>query len=86
MLPSFDIYGTRALCSRLHRRGKDVEVGDLIDYRIPIFTGVNGIKRVIGMPGDYVLVDSPDSGSQEMIQVSRAMHDPEGFTASLKPG
>lgn len=32
--------------------------------------GDEGVKRVMGLPGDYVLLNSPDSGSEKMMQVS----------------
>lgn len=69
MLPSFEVVGELLLISRLHRYGRGIGVGDLVIYNIPIFPDADGIKRVIGMPGDYVLMDSPDSGSEAMIQV-----------------
>jgi hypothetical protein len=49
--------------------GRGVRVGDLVVYEIPIFPDSNGIKRVVGMPGDYVLLNTPGSGSDAMIQV-----------------
>lgn len=74
MLPTFAVTNQLLLTSRLHRHGRSVRVGDLVVYRIPIFAapGADGVKRVLGMPGDYVLIDSPDGGSGGMIQVSSA--------------
>jgi len=77
MLPTLETLGDSVLVSRLHRFGRSVRVGDLVVYVIPPFPTTVGIKRVIGMPGDYVLKDSPDSGSGEMIQVSARGKFPE---------
>jgi inner membrane protease subunit 1 len=48
-------------------------VGDVVAYNIPINEEM-GVKRVLGMPGDYVLMDTPDvegrgGGGGSMIQV-----------------
>ena len=49
------------------------EGGDVVRFYHPTLWGVNGAKRVIGMPGDFVCRDLPfsteDGKSQEMIQV-----------------
>lgn len=70
MLPTFQVDGEWLLTSKRHRRGRGVGVGDLVVYRIPIFPDTDGVKRVLGMPGDYVLINSPESGRDSMIQVS----------------
>ncbi|KAK3945073.1 hypothetical protein QBC46DRAFT_372674 [Diplogelasinospora grovesii] len=68
MLPTFDILGDWVLVSKRHRYGRDVSVGDLVAYSIPINEDL-GVKRVLGLPGDYVMIDTPESGSEAMIQV-----------------
>ena len=70
MLPTIDMSDEWMLTSKRHRHGRGVQVGDMVVYKIPIFRDVDGMKRVLGMPGDYVLIDSPESGSDNMIQVS----------------
>ncbi|KAF3770964.1 LexA/Signal peptidase [Cryphonectria parasitica EP155] len=70
MLPGWEVWGQGAITSHLHRRGKDVRVGDLVKFKIPITQG-DAIKRVAGLPGDYVLVHSPESGRDEMIQIPK---------------
>jgi len=69
MLPTFRVINEQLLISKRHRNGRGVRVGDLVVYEIPIFPDSNGIKRVVGMPGDYVLLNTPGSGSDAMIQV-----------------
>ncbi|KAK4127367.1 LexA/Signal peptidase [Parathielavia appendiculata] len=76
MLPTFEVVGEWLLVSRLHRFGRGIEVGDVVAYNIPINEEM-GVKRVLGMPGDYVLMDTPPDGEGEgggggnMIQVPR---------------
>ncbi|ROT38898.1 LexA/Signal peptidase [Sodiomyces alkalinus F11] len=69
MLPTFSVYGDYLLVSKYYRRGRDLHVGDLVFYDIPIFRRAQGVKRIMGLPGDYVLHGDPDTGSQVMIQV-----------------
>ena len=69
MLPTFEVLGEWLLVSRRHSYGRGVEVGDLVAYNIPINETV-GVKRILGLPGDYVLLDTPGSGSNAMIQVN----------------
>ncbi|KAK4155931.1 peptidase S24/S26A/S26B/S26C [Chaetomidium leptoderma] len=75
MLPTFEVVGEWLLVSRLHRRGRGIAVGDVVTYNIPVNDDV-GVKRVLGLPGDYVLMDTPPSadggaaaGGGSMIQV-----------------
>lgn len=69
MLPFWEVFGDGALTSRFYRRGKGIKVGDLVEFKVPI-NDARAIKRVAGLPGDYVLSYSPESGRDEMIQVS----------------
>lgn len=73
MIPTFSVRGDWLLISRRHDYGKNIKVGDVVRFSHPSFLGVNGAKRVIGMPGDFVCKDpvySTDVGaSNEMIQV-----------------
>lgn len=51
-------------------RRKNINVGDLVLYKIPISENNIGVKRVVGMPGDYVSMGTPDEpGDGNMIQV-----------------
>lgn len=47
------------LYSSLHRRGRKIQVGDVITYTHPMFPQQQACKRVIGMPGDFVSVVTP---------------------------
>lgn len=73
MYPTFSPRGDYLLISRWHRHGRGIEVGDVVRFYHPSFLGVNGAKRVLGMPGDFVCKDpafSTDVGvDREMIQV-----------------
>lgn len=70
MMPTFGISGS-VLISKLHRRGRGVEVGDMVSYVHPVMgPEVFVIKRIIGMPGDFVVKDPMDE-TGEMLQVNR---------------
>lgn len=68
MLPTFEVLGDWVLISRAYRRGKDIKVGDVVSFDSVVDPAERVIKRVIGMPGDYVLRDTPGT-SETMIQV-----------------
>lgn len=69
MLPGWEIWGEGAVVAHTYRHGRNVRVGDLIKFKVPVSED-DAIKRVAGLPGDYVLVHTPDTGRDEMIQVS----------------
>ncbi|KAI1312965.1 LexA/Signal peptidase [Xylaria venustula] len=87
MLPTFFVTNEWFVTDKRYRRGRGVEVGDCVVYAIPVDPGEEGVKRVMGMPGDYVLLNSPPSsanggglsvdragrgvGSENMIQVPK---------------
>ncbi|KAF3359815.1 hypothetical protein VdG1_05024 [Verticillium dahliae VDG1] len=77
MLPTFSIFGDHFLISHHHRRGRGIRVGDLVEYSIPIFRNSRGIKRVIGMPGDYILMHTPGAPVAEGAE-PYMMQVPEG--------
>ncbi|EXJ84279.1 hypothetical protein A1O3_04946 [Capronia epimyces CBS 606.96] len=47
--------------SRRHKRGRNIQIGDVILFENPIFLRGKACKRVIGMPGDYVVRDPSQS-------------------------
>lgn len=70
MMPTFEMLGDWVIASKYYRRGRGVEVGDVVTFRSVTEPGERVIKRVIGLEGDYVLRDTPGSGSDMMVQVS----------------
>ncbi|KAG9521820.1 LexA/Signal peptidase, partial [Aureobasidium melanogenum] len=69
MLPTLNASGTSVIVSKWYRRGRGIQVGDIVSYKHPIHGEITTIKRVIGMPGDFVLRDTPGKGDGTMIQV-----------------
>lgn len=70
MLPTIQVMGDHALIARSYRRGRAIQVGDVVSFSSVIKPKERVIKRVIGMPGDWVLRDSPNCSSDaQMIQV-----------------
>jgi mitochondrial inner membrane protease subunit 1 len=59
MYPTLPSQLTYIIISRRHKHGRNVRIGDLVVFRSPIFPAGQSCKRVIGMPGDYVVTD-PD--------------------------
>ncbi|KAJ1329283.1 mitochondrial inner membrane protease subunit 1 [Microdochium nivale] len=77
MLPTFSTVDDWMFVNKSYRRGRNVAVGDCVVYVRPVENGGHAVKRVMGMPGDYVLVDSPnhlsssDRSTGSMIQVPK---------------
>ncbi|KAI0433050.1 LexA/Signal peptidase [Xylaria sp. FL1042] len=85
MLPTFLATNEWFVTDKRYRRGRGVAVGDCVVYSIPVEPGEEGLKRVMGMPGDYVLMNTPPLsgvssgvdrvgrgvGSENMIQVPK---------------
>lgn len=70
MLPTFTVQGEFFVFDMRKRRGRGIAVGDLVIYKIPMLADQSGIKRVVGMPGDYVSLGTPgERGDDQMIQV-----------------
>ncbi|KAF1965200.1 LexA/Signal peptidase [Bimuria novae-zelandiae CBS 107.79] len=65
--------------SRLHRRGRNIDVGDVVAFTIPGKQNAVGCKRVIGMPGDFVSVMSGQRGEADLKKM-----DDEGDWANVK--
>ncbi|TKA23214.1 hypothetical protein B0A50_07607 [Salinomyces thailandicus] len=68
MLPTIASSGDWLLISKYYRRGRELGVGDVVSYKLPLRPGEAGVKRILGMPGDFVLAESP-SKSGSMIRV-----------------
>lgn len=71
MLPNMNHYQEYVLISKRYRRGRYIQVGDVISYWHPFSLHQRGIKRVVAMPGDFVLRDTPDKGEGLMLQVPK---------------
>lgn len=70
MLPTLSVNGDAVLLSRYHRRGRGVKVGDLVAYTHPLEPEAGVLKRVVGMPGDFVCTgERTGRGEWGMIQV-----------------
>jgi len=74
MIPTIDMSGQWVIVSKYYRRGRGIKVGDIISFTHPMDCNAKASKRVIGMPGDFVLMDSPTSvtirkQNSAMIQV-----------------
>lgn len=71
MLPTMNATGDSVIISKLYRRGKNVHVGDVVSFDHPVDQGVQSIKRVVGLEGDWVCRDTPGIGRGTVIQVRR---------------
>ena len=69
MLPTLNLTGDAVLILRWYRRGHAVKPGDLVSFVHPMHRHERAIKRVIGMPGDWVLRDTPGQGEGVLVQV-----------------
>lgn len=69
MLATLSAYGDSVLILHYYRRGRGIQVGDVVSFRHPLFPGVGSIKRVGGMPGDLVCQDGMKGERARMIQV-----------------
>jgi hypothetical protein len=73
MFPTLRVDGDFLLISRFQRYGRGVRIGDLVVYAQPQFSHFGAAKRIVGMPGDYVVVDPLVEPEQmQMTQVWEA--------------
>lgn len=59
MYPTMPPSSAWLILSRRHARRQDVQLGDVVEAHSPIQHHGRVAKRVIGMPGDYVVRDPP---------------------------
>ncbi|KAI9799845.1 MAG: hypothetical protein M1833_003767 [Piccolia ochrophora] len=71
MLPTINVRDDYVIISKLYARGRGIQVGDIVNFKHPMFPNTGAVKRVLGMPGDFVLRDSPGSEKAMMIQVPK---------------
>lgn len=69
MVPTLAASGDSVIISKYYRHGRDVQVGDIVSFKHPMREDMRASKRVVGMPGDFVLRDTPEKGQGMMIQV-----------------
>lgn len=57
MYPTMPAEESLSIVSKLHSHGRGVKIGDIIIAENPLFPNAKVGKRIIGMPGDYVVND-----------------------------
>ncbi|RDI77165.1 hypothetical protein Vi05172_g12832 [Venturia inaequalis] len=68
MLPTLYYEGDWVFVNKLYRRGKGIRVGDLVEAKNPLLADGRVLKRVIGMPGDFLVAHTADTDGM-MLQV-----------------
>ena len=61
MFPTLPATAGTAIIKPIHRFGRGITIGDVVVAKHPWFVGEGVGKRVLGMPGDYVILDPPSS-------------------------
>ena len=69
MLPTINAKGVWVCIDQTYTRGRGVRVGDVVVFHHPLVSGAGAIKRVMGMPGDFVTKDGEGGRGRMMIQV-----------------
>ncbi|KAH9845001.1 IMP1 Protease, mitochondrial [Teratosphaeria destructans] len=69
MLPSVAASGDSLIISKYYRRGRGLSVGDVVSFKHPIRPDEYAVKRLLGMPGDFVEVSVDGSGRRQVLQV-----------------
>ncbi|EMR88179.1 putative mitochondrial inner membrane protease subunit protein [Botrytis cinerea BcDW1] len=69
MLPTISVSNDWFLISRAYRRGRDVQVGDIVSFESVVEPGQKAFKRVLGLEGDCVMMGTPGSGETQMIRI-----------------
>jgi mitochondrial inner membrane protease subunit 1 len=59
MYPTLPKDPSWSIISRRHSHGRNIALGDIVVFANPNFPGSRACKRVVGMPGDYVIRDPP---------------------------
>lgn len=72
MLPNLNASGDSLWISKYYRRGRGIQVGDLVSFQHPVRVGEFAVKRVMGLEGDFVLMNTPGK-SDAMLQVGSLM-------------
>lgn len=61
MYPTMPSENSLSITCPWYRYGRNMKVGDIVWARSPYFQRQNVGKRIIGMPGDYVVLDEANS-------------------------
>ena len=69
MLPTAGVSGDVIFTSKRYARGNGIQFGDLVEYKHPMVPTERGMKRVMGLPGDFVREDGGVGRGDRMIQV-----------------
>ncbi|QSZ37417.1 hypothetical protein DSL72_009515 [Monilinia vaccinii-corymbosi] len=69
MLPTISIQHDWFLIDRAYRRGKGVQVGDIVTFDSVVEPGQRAFKRVLGLEGDCVMIGTPGHGDDQMIRI-----------------
>ena len=69
MLPTLTVSGDIVYTSKRYARGNGIEFGDLIEFKHPMEPAAGVVKRVMGLPGDFVREDGGLGSGDRMIQV-----------------
>jgi inner membrane protease subunit 1 len=72
MLPTLAMQSDILLIDKSYRRGRGVQVGDIVAFASVVEPGERVMKRVVGLEGDFVMRNTPEKGSDVMLQVSFA--------------
>ena len=70
MVPTLSATGDSIAIDKRYRHGRGVVVGDIVDFVHPMVPGVSAVKRVVGMPGDFVIsnhVEGAEGYKRELI-------------------
>jgi mitochondrial inner membrane protease subunit 1 len=79
MLPTIPQKYSSSVVSRLHKRGRNIKLGDIVMFSSPAFANSLVGKRVTGLPGDLVCVEADgDAMPGEREGVPRMREVPEG--------
>lgn len=60
--------------SKRYARGNGIGFGDVIEFKHPMASGEFVVKRVMGLPGDFVREDGGVGSGDRMIQVVSTRH------------
>ena len=75
MLPTLSVSGDVVYTSKRYARGNGIKFGDLVEYKHPMVPAEAALKRVMGLPGDFVREDGGLGSGDRIIQVvSRGRH------------